>query len=101
MVFDPSEISDNFRKWLQTDGLLEALHPYSHAYVALPTNFSVVEWLNQQVRSCSAEWLPNQLSWPDDDWIVGEDGAGNYYTVSKSGDYCGVRFYDHELLSSE
>src|SRR5689334_9951154 len=90
--------SNQYVEWLANDGLLGKFHIYSHAYVALPTVQSVIDGLNAGVRETQGCWYPNGGDWLDDDWIVGEDGAGSYYVISKSGAYSGVFEYLHETL---
>ncbi len=90
--------SKQYVEWLMQDDLLGQFHIYSHAYVALPTDQSVLDGVNAGVRDTQGCWYPSGGDWPDDDWIVGEDGAGNYYVISKSGAYEGVFEYLHETL---
>jgi hypothetical protein len=74
--------------WLGASGTLPLLRD-GFASCALLTDFAQVCRINQEMRS-----LPE--AWPDDHWIIGEDGAGGYFVVSKSDKYRGVQFFDHE-----
>jgi hypothetical protein len=90
------DMTETLSNWLQQQGALLPLNPLGFAFLALPTEFGVVEGLNAEIRSFEADWLPGVRQWPDDEWIIGEDGAGNYFVVSKAGLYGGIRRYDHE-----
>ena len=96
---DTSSIIQSFARWLEASGLLP-LDMDSFAYLALPTEHFRVTTLNQELRAISTDWLPGMTSWPDDHWAIGEDGAGNYFTVLQS-DPRAVYFYDHEQRSIE
>ena len=55
--------------------------------------------LNDSVRGFSTHWLAEWEEpgpWPEDHIVIGENGAGNYYCISRSGLYAGVLEYDHE-----
>ena len=69
---------------------LEPLLPHGYARCALMTDFSTVEELNGELRKIIPEWR-------EDDWSIGHDGAGNYFIVSQSNSYSGVKFWDHEM----
>lgn len=90
-----------FRSWLQSDSLLGKLDPYSHAHEALPIEQNTIIQINNEVRSIQTAWYSEVDSWPDDDWIVGAMGNGDYYVVSRSGSYEGVWQYHHELREKE
>jgi len=90
-----------FKEWLQEDGLLGKFCEYSHAIIALPTDQAVIDGLNTGVRETKGCWYPANGDWLDDDWIIGEDGAGNFYVLSKSGAYQGVFEYLHECLEKQ
>jgi hypothetical protein len=90
-----------FKEWLMADGLLDKLKPFSHAACALPVSIDIQRKLNESVRSFTAQWYGAIEQWPDDDWIVGEMGNGDYYFVSQSGSYSGVWQYQHELRDKE
>lgn len=93
--------AQQFAAWLEADGILQKLDPYSHAYCALPTQQAVILTLNNSVRTCRVLWYENQDQWPEDDWIIGEMGNGDYYFVSRSNQYSGVWQYHHELRMKE
>lgn len=96
---DTNSITQSFADWLAMSDLLP-LDRHSFAYLALPTEHSRVSALNQELRTISEPWLPGLTSWPDDHWAIGEDGAGNYFTVLRS-EPRAVYFYDHEQRSIE
>lgn len=55
--------------------------------------------LNDSVRGFSTHWMAEWEEpgpWPEDHIVIGENGAGNYYCISRSGSYAGVLEYDHE-----
>jgi len=81
---------------LLPDTDVSALSPHGFASCALLTDWEQVRRLNREVRSIPDCWTPSDGQWPDDNWIIGEDGAGNYFVVSQRGLYEGVRIYDHE-----
>jgi hypothetical protein len=96
---DTSSITQSFADWLAVSGL-SPLHEHGFASLALPTEHSRVVAMNQELRTTSAPWLPGLTSWPDEHWAIGEDGAGNYFTVLRR-DPRAVYFYDHEQRSFE
>ena len=100
-MIDIHDIPKLFKEWLERDGLYGTLHEYSHAIIALPTNFDDQEGINVLARESEVEWFPNQFEWPDDYWIIGEDGAGNLYFISKTSQKQEVFFYNHETLEKE
>jgi hypothetical protein len=56
--------------------------------------------LNQEIRSFKAYWNTGWQEpgfWPDDYLIIGESGSGNYYCISKSGEFHDVLCFEHEL----
>lgn len=73
---------------MRSEPSLQRLHPNSFAYLALPTSVEVIRKLNAEARSVIDNWV-------EDEWVIGEDGAGNYFVVSQSGEP-GVREFDHE-----
>ena len=85
-------ITDQITAWLDLSGV--HLDPNGFAFHALLTDFDQVCKLNEEVRSFPDEWIAGK--WPDDQWIIGEDGAGNCFVMSKSSAYKGVQFFDHE-----
>ena len=93
--------AQQFKAWLEADGLLEKLHPYSHAFEALPVEQSIIERINSEIRSAQATWYSEPKDWPTDDWIIGSMGNGDYYFTSKSDSYAGVWQYHHELREKE
>lgn len=97
----PGNEAERFAEWLRDGELLVRLHKYSHTIIALPTDQRVIDGLNAGVREAKGCWYPEGGDWPDDDWIIGEDGADNYYVVSKSGVYSGVFEYLHECLEKQ
>ena len=101
MIDNHRTTTHSFAEWLNQTPSLLPLDPNSFAFLALPTDFDHVVRLNADVRSVEADWAPGHSLWPDDDWIIGEDGAGNYFTVAKTGCYHGVREYHHELKRFE
>lgn len=55
--------------------------------------------LNEYARNLITYWFvgwDEPVPWPDDFYIIGENGAGNFYCVSRSGLFPGVKEYDHE-----
>jgi hypothetical protein len=54
------------------------------------TDYDSVTDLNEELRRIIS-------GWQDDDWAIGQDGAGNYFVMSQSRSYPGVRFWDHEM----
>jgi hypothetical protein len=82
-------ITERIAKSVATSGLTP-LHPYGYPRCALRTDYDMVVELNAELRRIIPEWR-------DDDWCIGEDGAGNYFIISKSNSYPGVRFWDHEM----
>jgi len=83
------DIPTQLAKWFADEQSLLPLHTHGTPSLALLIDASRVRKLNADVRDI----LPD---WPDDEWIIGEDGAGNYFVVSQSGSHTGVRQYDHE-----
>ena len=94
-MFKIEDIPKKFKEWLKRDGLYGNLHEYSHTILALH------EGINLLVRESEVEWFPNSFQWPDDYWIIGEDGAGNFYFISKQSEDQEVYFYNHETLEKE
>jgi hypothetical protein len=94
------QVTEQIRSWLLEDKV-SAFDPYSHAAWALINDYDQVAKHNREVRDQEIEWLAGTIGWPDDDWIIGGDGAGNEYVISRSGSYEGVRFYDHECRAFE
>jgi len=82
-------VTDTISKAVTESGL-HPLLPYGYARCALMTDYSAVSELNEELRRIIPEWR-------DDDWIIGSDGAGNYFTVSQSNLYTNVKFWDHEM----
>ena len=82
-------ITDHIAKSVAASGLTP-LHPYGYPRCALMTDYHVVAELNEELRRI----IP---AWREDDWCIGEDGAGNYFIVSQSKAYPGVKFWDHEM----
>lgn len=74
---------------VEASGLTPLLQ-HGYARCALITDYNAVLELNKELRKIVPEW-------PEDDWIIGQDGAGNYFVMSQSGFYPGVRFWDHEM----
>ncbi|NMG35210.1 hypothetical protein GRF61_12220 [Azoarcus sp. TTM-91] len=89
--------AQQFKHWLEEDGLLGKLHPYSHAYEALPVDQYIIDRHNAEVREAKAVWYSEVGDWSVDDWIIGSMGNGDYYLISKTGSYTGVWQYHHEL----
>ena len=81
-------ITRQIAQWLDSSGKLP-LSKDGFASCALQSDYSEVCRINQEMRA-----LPTP--WPDDQWIIGEDGAGGYFVISKEGSYEGVQFFDHE-----
>ena len=73
----------------------------SHAACALLTDWEHVLKLNQDARREGVEYIQGVVGWPDDEWIIGEDGRGGSYLVSRTGRYTGVHYYDHEICAIE
>ena len=90
-----------FAAWLMADGLLGKINQDSHASVAIPIEQRVHDALNASVRGFEANWYGEMGQWPDNDWIIGEMGNGDYYFISRDGSYPGVWQYHHELLEKE
>ena len=60
---------------------------------------SYVSELNGQIRSMKTRWMKDDqeaTQWPDDFLIIGGSGCGDYYFISSSGAFSGVRIYEHE-----
>ena len=56
--------------------------------------------LNGQIRASKARWMKDDqedTTWPDDFLIVGGSGCGDYYFISSSRAFTGVRIYEHEV----
>lgn len=49
---------------------------------------------NRHVRSTKANWTLEITEWPNDYFIIGHDGCGNFYYLDKSSNKVG--FYDHD-----
>ncbi|MBK6775201.1 MAG: hypothetical protein IPG74_04910 [Flavobacteriales bacterium] len=94
------EVTEQIASWLMKEGA-SSFDEHSHAAWALVTDYRKLEGWNREVRAQTMEWVPGVLGWPDDEWIIGRDGFGNDYVVSKSGMYEGVRMYDHEVMQFE
>lgn len=82
-------ITETIAKAVLTSGLAPLVQ-HGYARCALVDDYCVVEELNEDLRRI----IPG---WRDDDWIIGQDGAGNYFVVSQTNLYAGVRFWDHEM----
>lgn len=64
-------------------------------------DFNRVELLNREMRSFKTIWLIDQQQpryWPDDYFIIGGGGNGDYYCISKTGKFSGVMCFEHECL---
>ncbi|MBX2972141.1 MAG: hypothetical protein KF797_03475 [Flavobacteriales bacterium] len=94
------EVTQQIAQWL-LDEEIPPFDQHSHAAWALVTDYGKIEKWNQDVRAEQMEWVQGTLGWPDDEWIIGRDGFGNDYVVSKSGKYTGVHMYDHEAMQFE
>lgn len=60
-----------------------------------------VELLNREMRAFEAFWSVAQTEasyWPDDWFIIGGGGNGDYFCISKGGVLPGVYCFEHELL---
>lgn len=82
-------VTKQLAAWLADEPNLCPLHPNGTPRTALLTDPTYVRQLNADVRNIIAEW-------PEDEWIIGEDGAGNYFCVSRSESHSGIRQFDHE-----
>ncbi len=89
------EVTEQIMSWLDNEPFV-AFSDFSHAACALRTDWNKVKEMNEQVRSEQMEWTPSTKGWPADEWVIGDDGRGGYYLVSRSGSYEGVNYYDHE-----
>ena len=87
-------VSASFSSWLRKDGLLRHLDASSFVALALPTESTVILKLNEKGK-------PLLNSAPPDAFVVGEDGAGNYFLVSKYDPFGVVRMWDHEWCQLE
>ena len=94
------EITDQIKAWLDAEPDAPFSN-FSHAAHALLTDGAKVRSLNDLVRSQNTEWLLGIVGWPEDEWVIGEDGRGAYYLVSASKKYDGVAYYDHETKTIE
>ncbi len=91
-------ITKQILSWLiQSDS--PALDPYGFASCAIIMDCNRVCRINQEVRTIN-NWA-NEFTWPDERWIVGEDGAGNYFVVTKGDIFGAVDLFDHEWLRFE
>lgn len=89
MKHESEIVASRFKTWLEADGLLDRLEQNSFAFFALPTDQQIIEAINRVAR----ERIPEI---PLHEFVVGEDGAGNYFT-SASGNVEGeIKFFDHE-----
>jgi hypothetical protein len=86
-------ITRQIAEWLKASAILP-LVKHGSASCALLSDYPTVCRINAEMRS-----LPE--GWPDDHWIIGEDGVGGCFTVSRSCTYQGVQFYDHEWTRFE
>ena len=91
-------ITKQILSWLTQSGL-PALDANGFASCAIITDYDHICRLNQEVRAIDS-WAAG-FSWPDERWIVGEDGAGNYFVVTKGDMFGVVEFFDHEGLRFE
>lgn len=94
------EITDQIKAWLGAEPDAPFSN-FSHAAHALLTDGAKVKALNELVRRQNKEWVLGIVGWPEDEWVIGEDGRGAYYLVSASGKYEGVAYYDHEIKTIE
>lgn len=82
-------VTDTIAEAVGTSGLTPLVE-HGYAKCALMTDYDQVLELNKALRKIIPEW-------PEDDWIIGQDGAGNYFVMSQNSSYLGVRFRDHEM----
>lgn len=94
------KITDQIKAWLSAEPDAPFSH-FSHAAHALVTDHAKLEDLNARVRAEKNEWIAGTVGWPDDEWVIGDDGRGDFYLVSASGMYEGVHYYDHETKEIE
>jgi SMI1-KNR4 cell-wall len=52
--------------------------------------------VNRFVREPEVEWLEDGGPWPDDQFVIGEDIGGDYFSVNLSGTSEAVLMFDHE-----
>ncbi len=82
-------ITETIEQAVSLSGLAPLLQN-GYARCALLTDYAQVAELNEELRKIIPDWQ-------DDDWSIGHDGAGNYFIVSQSNQYRGVKFWDHEM----
>jgi hypothetical protein len=104
------ELPENYRQYLSSlRGRLERVGFGEPDFNDIAENelmfeLSRIESLNSEVRSIKAFWSLEQTEagyWPDDQLIIGGRGNGDYYFISKSGAFSGVRSFSHECLEVE
>ena len=58
--------------------------------------------LNKELRQLKAHWTTEDTeptTWPDDSFIIGDSGYGDYYCVSRTGAFTGIVAYEHEMAA--
>ena len=91
-------ITKQIRSWLIQSGS-PSLDPNGFASCAIVTDYDRVCSINHEVRTIN-NW-DGGFTWPDERWVIGEDGAGNYFVVAKDDIFGSVEFFDHEWLRFE
>ena len=56
---------------------------------------------NEHVRSSKVNWTQDITRWPNDYFIIGHDGCGNYYYLDVSTNNIGFYDYDEMEFQSE
>ncbi len=91
-------ITKQIRSWLiQND--FPPLDPNGFATCAIVADYNRICRINQEVRTINS-WAEG-FTWPDERWVIGEDGAGNYFVVTRGDIFGAVEFFDHEWLQFE
>jgi hypothetical protein len=91
-------VTTQVRSWLRKCELVP-LDPKGFAACALVVDFKKISEINEHLKNIK-NW-GRTFTWPPDRWVIGEDGAGNYFVVSKNDPFGAVEFFDHEWLRFE
>lgn len=58
--------------------------------------------LNEELRQLKAHWTLDDTEphpWPDDYFVIGDSGCGDYYCISRTGRFSGIVAYEHEMAA--
>jgi len=90
----PDQIAYCFRRWLTADDLIDKLDPSGVPFLALPTDAAELNRLHEETHDY-VHTLPH------DAWVIGEDGAGNYWFCVGPDIESPVMFFEHEWQQVE